>query len=791
MSDRRQPGPRWSRASMCLLVLVVLALSGHVPSARASTVTLKDGRRLQGRIGETIGLADSPLASKADDPATITLIDDDLRRIFFPTFQIRSIDEVNRGEIPERIVVRQPVATSGGRISRVGAVVKVTPFDDHGRRVLTMMTDKGRTDVIQGITLITPDMCKVEGLITQKISPLVWDMRIATSSIPAETLHAILINSTNRKSRDDRLRVVQLLLQAERYGDAQKELEGVIADFPGEADLAKEVQALRQLHARNIVKEIGVRREAGQHLLAYNLLEQFPTKDMAGEILQQVREMLDEYRDAKSTRDRIITELDERAAKLADQDQRAQCQALIKELNQELSMGTFDRMAAYRRLGDDMSLATEQKLSLAISGWLLGSNYAETNLQVTLSLAKIRDIVHAYMNEPVVLKRKELEAQLGRLEGASPQLVARLIANMKPPLDTPEPSVATPGYYQLSVPIGLPQEADVTYHVQLPPQYDPYVRYPTIVALNSLGTTPEYEIDWWAGAPDANQKRQGQATRHGYIVIAVDWLKEGQTEYGFTAREHSSVLASLRDACRRFSIDTDRVFLSGHSAGGDAAWDLGLSHPDLWAGVIPIVAQSRKYCAHYWQNAKLLPFYVVQGELDGDKVKDNAPDLNRYMIRRYDLSVVEYQGRGHEDFYEEIQNLFDWMARRESRNFYPKEFEVSTMRTWDNFFWWLEVTKRPPRGIVEPSNWPPPRGIRSLELRAKVQANGDINVSTGGIQATIWLSPELVDPAKGAIEITLGGRKTRVKFEPSLSVLLEDVRTRADRLHPFWAKVEP
>ena len=786
MSDRGQAGLKWSRPSMWFLAAIFLAAS-----AQASTITLKDGRRLQGRIGETVGLADSPLANKADDPATITFIDNDLCRIFFPTFQIRSIDEVNRGEIPERITINQPVATSGGRISSVGAIVKVTPFDEHGRRVLTMMTYKGRTDVIQGITLITPEWTKVEGLVTQKIAPLVWDMRIATSSIPAETLHAILINNTNRKSRDDRLRVVRLLLQSERYADAQKELEGVIANFPNEANLATEVQGLRLLHARSIIKEIGVRRDAGQHSLAYNLLEKFPTKDVAGEILQQVREMLDEYRDAISKRNRIIAELTEHAARLADKQQQSQCQSLIKELDQELSMGTFDRMAAYSRLSDDASLATEQKLSLAISGWLLGGNYAETNLQVTLSLAKIRDIVHRFMNEPVALKRKELEAQLVRQEGAAPVLVARLIANMKPPLDTPEPSVATPGYYQLTVPIGLPQEADVTYHVQLPPQYDPHIRYPTVVALNSVGTTPEFEIDWWAGVPDANQHRQGQATRYGYIVIAVDWLAEGQAEYGFSAREHAAVLASLRDACRRFSIDTDRVFLSGHSTGGDAAWDLGLSHPDLWAGVIPIVAQSRKYCDHYWPNARLVPFYVVQGELDGDKVKDNATDLNRYMIHRYDVTVVEYQGRGHEDFYEDIQNIFDWMDRRESRNFFPKQFEVSTMRTWDNFFWWLEVTKLPSRAIVEPSNWPPARGVRPAELRAKVAANGDITVNSGGIQATIWLSPEIVDPARGAIEVTIGGRKTRAKFEPNLGVLLEDVRTRGDRLHPFWAKIEP
>src|SRR5262249_20275018 len=152
-------------------------------------------------------------------------------------------------------------------------------------------------------------------------------------------------------------------------------------------------------------------------------------------------------------------------------------------------------------------------------------------------------------------------------------------------------------------------------------------------------------------------RRQGQATRRGYIVIAVDWIKNGQQEYGYSAREHAATLVSLRDACRRFSIDTDRVYLSGHSIGGDAAWDLGLAHPDLWAGVIPIVAVADKYCSRYWENANYVPFYFLGGEMDGDKTIRNARDLDRYLLKSYDVVVSEYIGRGHEDFYEDILNI--------------------------------------------------------------------------------------------------------------------------------------
>ena len=93
-----------------------------------------------------------------------------------------------------------------------------------------------------------------------------------------------------------------------------------------------------------------------------------------------------------------------------------------------------------------------------------------------------------------------------------------------------------------------------------------------------------------------------------------------KTQYGYSAREHARVLACYRDACRRFAVDTDRVFLSGHAMGGDAAWDIGLAHPDMWAGVIPISAESDRYCKLYWENAKNLPFYVIGGELDGAKM---------------------------------------------------------------------------------------------------------------------------------------------------------------------------
>src|SRR5205085_6999515 len=103
------------------------------------------------------------------------------------------------------------------------------------------------------------------------------------------------------------------------------------------------------------------------------------------------------------------------------------------------------------------------------------------------------------------------------------------------------------GLFRRTVKSNLSEDPEIEYHVQLPPEYDPYRRYPCIVTLNGAAKTPLQQIDWWAGGynPDT-QMRDGQATRHGYIVIAPQWTREHQRQYEFSVREHAAVLQSLR-----------------------------------------------------------------------------------------------------------------------------------------------------------------------------------------------------------------------------------------------------
>lgn len=777
------------------LILATAGVAGwrtDVPTAWADEVHLEDGRILRGKPLPLGGVADVPKAAGPDGPGPqqVLMVDDELRRTFVAKRLMRELRPDDPGQITEKFTVWQQRPAAGRRVQSLGHIVKVQKFDEHGRRTFTFNTPKREVPVIQGITLITPEWTKVEGL------NYGWDMRIATSSIQPEILHKILLKQIDPKDIEHHKKIARFYLQSQRYAEARRALEGAVEAFADQPDvqqqLAPTIRALRQLGARRLLSVLKARGEAGQHRLVLQRLKTFPAEDVAGEILQSVREMLAGYQGLEVQGKTVLKQIQAELAKVKDTALRAKIEPICKEIAAELNINTLGRLSAFRHVADDADLLPTEKLSFAISGWLLGTDAAMENLPVALSVYRVRSLVRKYLREPLKINRSEIFEQLKSEEGAVPGLVAGLIAHMKPPLDLPEAvSEKQPGLYRLKV-RGLPKEPPVACLVQLPPEYDPWRLYPAIVTLHGAGTTASHQIDWWAGAWAEGGWRNGQATHHGYIVIAPQWTVEHQRKYGYSLREHAAVLGSLRDACKRFAIDTDRVFLAGHSIGGDAAWDIGLAHPDLWAGVIPVVARSDRYVSLYYENGRRTPLYFVCGELDGTKMVDNSTDLDRYLTyHTFNCTVVEYRGRGHEHFSDEILRIFDWMGRLR-RDFFPKRFLCKTMRPWDNFFWYVELAGLPPKSTVHPDDWPPRRGTQAAEVKADILQNNSISVRTGTTGLTVWLSPEMIDFQKQAY-IRVNGKRinSRQPFvEPNLETLLEDVCTRGDRRHPFWAKVE-
>ncbi|MGC3968444.1 MAG: alpha/beta hydrolase-fold protein [Pirellulales bacterium] len=381
-----------------------------------------------------------------------------------------------------------------------------------------------------------------------------------------------------------------------------------------------------------------------------------------------------------------------------------------------MSYNTLERVAAFMQFQADDVIRSEEKIALMVSGWLANSDYAVRNLPTALSMYDTRSLMTKYFAEPTLNGRNKIVEELKRQEAFIPDLIARIIALMKPPLDLPAQSEKVAGMYEIQIDY-LPEQTPIGYTVQLPQEYDPHRRYPVIMALHGAGATPTFELEWWAGGATADGRRFGQADRFGYIVIAPAWAKEQQTAYNYSEDEHAAVLYTLRDAYRRFSIDTDRVFVAGHGMGGDAAWEMSISHPDLWAGFIGISAQADKTINYYKENARYMAKYLVCGELDNVLWGENAVQLDEYLSRGDNMTAVQYKGRGREHFSDELLRLFDWMSRQK-RDPFPREYKCRSVRYFDGFFWWVDTANPPERGMIDPDNLPP-KGYVPLYVKRK------------------------------------------------------------------------
>jgi len=782
------------------------------------TVTLKNGAQFEGETFYVTSVGG--LDAQADGQKRIVVVDDGIRLVFFNRNQIaRTGDAVNiQNETSIPIWQKTYLGDSAG----FGHIESIGPFDENGHRTLTVRNAAGQSKVIQGITEITPRHCELQTLNIPRAIPgddrrmRDWTMRVATSSIPIDVLRSVMrMQIKDYESPMEQLQIVELFVQAQKYQHALEELRLIQIKFP---DIRDEIENrrnfVRQSYARFVIREIRMRLDSGQTNYALELADAFNKEGIAGEILAEFMDIRNGIRNKRKLVDQSRRDLgkmlsDTIQAKTIDDAQIEIVRRFQNELETELNEFNLTRLDSYQRLAGDDAMKIDRKIALAISGWLLGSNNAIDNLAIVQSLYPVRDIVMEYLTTDIQPRRARLLNELENYEGGDPQYLADLIENMKPPRgpDVSEHTGQQPIEFYVEIPgtKANPEPRKFQCLAQVPPQYNPYRKYPCILTLRA-GVKTETQLNRWCGGyNDKLQVRTGPAMRHGYIVVAVDWKQQGQSAYTYSAREHAIVLKALKKSLQMFAIDSDRVFLHGHDIGATAAYDIGISHPEHWAGIIGIGGVIDRYPNNYSKNTHLgLPVYCVAGQKDrGSRDLSKRAWNDWCRTSRYlDCVVVLYEGRVNvsygggptaETFQEEVPHILNWMAaqRRRLPDASGFKFDCKVLRPWDNYFWFWQLHDIPEKNVTRPEHWKHnkhnPLTI-SGELKANVPNRFILGPKKLGSGGTLWLSPEFVNFED---EIVISGRGDFSEFvSPSRAILLEDVRVRGDRQHPFWAKVD-
>ncbi|MEZ6135123.1 MAG: hypothetical protein R3C53_09460 [Pirellulaceae bacterium] len=242
--------------------------------------------------------------------------------------------------------------------------------------------------------------------------------------------------------------------------------------------------------------------------------------------------------------------------------------------------------------------------------------------------------------------------------------------------------------------------------------------------------------------------------------------------------------------------------MTGHFDGATAAWDLAQAHPHLWAGAIMISPGADKYIKHYFENLKApdragtaipLGTYIVYGAMDGTRFNSDVGSVaTRYLSGvGYDALVVEYIGRGRERFLSELPRIMEWMELSSHRRVHtPREIATITMRPGDRFYYWLEAPQVLPSAAGNPIEFDP-NGSAKFEadiLDSTINGVRINSIPSANRDAVVWLTPDMVDFSR-PISIMHGRDRNRQELKPDIGIMLEDVRTRADRMHVFWQRV--
>ena len=405
-----------------LLTALFLLLALTCSAGAEQVFQLRNGTVLRGSKAEIATLKEGFGAAAAAqvNVRPIWLIDDGLRRQYIHGKSMVVAPLVEQPDLSQSIDIWQPKPLGGKIVSGLGSILAISPFNKFGRRELRMSGPQGPVHVIQGIQELNSRYARLIALKPAQGQPvLLWDMRVSTSSMPTSALNQVFANRIDRTDLNERLEVVRFFIAAERFGDAKTALQETIRDFPAETDLKKQLISLTQRQASQLLDEAKKRAAAGQYQLAKGILDNFPIDDVGRIARLQVQDARAELSQRENEAKQLVGQLRKQIGELPE-GRAAKIAGIVDEIQSGLSADTLLRMSDYSRLKDAESIAIEDRVALAVTGWLLGSGSGVQNLSIAASLVEVRDLVAEYLSGVDAARREAILTKLKDLEGHFP-----------------------------------------------------------------------------------------------------------------------------------------------------------------------------------------------------------------------------------------------------------------------------------------------------------------------------------------------------------------------------------
>jgi len=186
-------------------------------------------------------------------------------------------------------------------------------------------------------------------------------------------------------------------------------------------------------------------------------------------------------------------------------------------------------------------------------------------------------------------------------------------------------------------------DTEQPYGLYLPKNFNRAKKYPLVIMLHGAGSNHRLSLRRVFGKSNLPGETDVEATRYFPEWRDVDYIVASpyaRGTMGYQGIAEHDVYDVLADVKKRFTIDEDRVYLTGLSMGGGGTLWIGLSRPDLWAAIAPVCPAPPDGTTELAPNALNYPVHFFQGGAD-PVVK---PEGTREWVKRLQElgTTVEY-----------------------------------------------------------------------------------------------------------------------------------------------------
>ncbi len=739
--------------------------SGNNTDKTRKHVILKDGRTYTGKVDKP----GNKLLTVQNDDRTIHLQEEMVRKVTDPDQQ----QGVSLQHLKKPVNDLSPDRPILGTVDPDARVLERSPRNENGRFVQDLSDPElGKISVRYAITRITPERVIARGIN--------YEDKIETpiETFDPEYIETLFKPLLKRHSPEAYLEMVAFMRRASYPDMARKYLKKYRdSASPSEIKtdkLEKEEKLLNGASARYHYRNARLALQKHRYREARKHFRKLTLEHLPGPRKKRAKKQKSRIENGLQDRNIVSGLLKMFIEALPEQKEREKWNTWIKHL--------LPRRATRLKKGyRDLNVPGNVKNPETARNWLqifrLLARYGDVSDPKTLKkdgtkLTRLEKHIRKYFGAKSNVKASNyLKKVLKNGHDRPPELIEAMVQRCR------NRNSEDQGTFRFSQQV---QGFTFPYFLNIPSYYRGDVRWPLVILLGGKNKKARDVIDRFY--PDLFRNR-------GFLTVAPEYNK-APDQYTYSHTEHRAVLDMIKSISREYNIDHNRIMIVGTGMGASAAWDISLSHPERFAGIVSVSGGPAGTIRSYADNAINLSVYSAHGRSSKNNSleKQNREFFQTTIPKSADGTWIRYQSVGRVSFGRISGEVGRWLSHKR-RDPFPKNVHRVIARSEDRSAYWLEAvpdTERLPDRLS-----PRTRRAKLPSINAKNRGENVFEFESKGLKkVNFYWNPAFMDPDDRVMIMTDGKTVFNESTSFSLKFMLKRARRTRDRDMLFWNKTE-